>query len=66
MESEKGNAVERELINKATGEVHKVQATAIGNEEITFTIDTGDVTFQNPNRSGDLSNNEWDVREIAQ
>lgn len=61
-----GRAIEREVVNKATGEVHKVLVTAFGEEEVIFTTEVGDITFLNPNKSGELSNEEWDVREINQ
>ena len=60
-----GKPIERELVNKYTGEVYPVLVTSFGEEEVTFSIGPDDIVFKNPNKSGDLYNEEWEVREIA-
>lgn len=60
-----GQPVERVLVDKATGIEYPVTATAFGEEEVTFTIESGDVIFTNPEKSGNLFNEQYDVKEVA-
>jgi hypothetical protein len=59
-----GPAIERELINKETGEVIPVLGTAFGDQVVEFTTEEGVIVFENKGRSGDLENELYDVREV--
>lgn len=58
------NAVQREITNKATGEILPVLATAFGNEEVIFTTEVGDITFSNIGAQGNLLNDDYTVAEV--
>jgi len=61
-----GQAVQREIYSKATGETFPVTSTAFGQEEVVFTTEAlGDITFSNVGGAGDLLNDEYEVREVA-
>jgi len=53
-----------EVLNKETGIWTPVLSVAIGNEEVTFSTDTEDVTFSNEGAIGDLQNDTHSVRII--
>ncbi len=63
------NATQRELINKATGEVSPVLSTAFGSQEVTFDIEEAgarkSVVFSNHDNSGELANSEYNVCEVV-
>lgn len=63
-------AIQREVINKSTGEVLPVISTAIGNSDeqyIDLTVE-GDaiLRFSNIGNEGNLLNDEWEVREVPE
>lgn len=61
------NAIKYELINKATGEVVATEEGAVfGQDTVTFkTVAGEEVIFQNPAQQGQLTNDVYDIREVA-
>lgn len=61
------NAVKYELINKTTGEVVELQEGGVfGEETVSFkTVSGEEVIFQNPGQQGQLTNDVYDIREVA-
>ncbi len=53
------NAVQRQLVNKHNGKIHKVLATTFGEEEVIFTTDVGDIVFSNIGKQGNLLNDNY-------
>lgn len=55
-----------EVTEKSTGTVAKVTAMAFGEEIVTATTaEFGDLVFQNPNKSGELSNDLFTITEVG-
>lgn len=58
------------ITNKATGEARLAYLTEFGDAFVKAQIqtDTGDgevITFQNPNKSGELTNDEYTIEEFS-
>ena len=65
------NATQREVVRKSDGQVFPVTGTAFdttdpANPVVVFTTDSGEIVFKNPGLSGNLINDEYDVREVTQ
>lgn len=58
-----GQAVQRELVNKETGEVMPVTATAFGEGVVEFTTEQGVFSFDN-NGNNTFEDNIYVVREV--
>ena len=65
------NATQREITRNSDGQVFPVNGTTFdttdpSNPVVVFTTDAGEIVFKNPGLSGNLTNDEYDVREITQ
>lgn len=59
------NAVHYEIVSKETGVTYPVTQMAFGEEEVTTESQFGTVTFSNINKSGDLQNPLYSIREVG-
>ncbi len=57
-----------EIVNKETGETYQVRGLLFGNSQeqnVTVTTDIGNVVFENKDQMGVLTNERYEIREIA-
>lgn len=64
------NAIQREITNKATGEIYRVLATEFdtvdpNTPKVNFTTDIGVISFSNEGLAGNLLNDEYTVAEVS-
>tara|TARA_R110000868_G_scaffold114344_2_gene306423 strand:+ start:7023 stop:7253 length:231 start_codon:yes stop_codon:yes gene_type:complete len=59
------DATKYEVINKETGLIYPVTVLSFGNEEVTVTTEVGDIVFANPDAQGQLTNEEYLIRQVG-
>lgn len=64
------NAINYEVINKVTGDVHAVTSTVFdttdsANPMVKVTTEIGEISFTNKDLSGDLQNPDFAIREVG-
>ena len=65
MEETKGNAVSYEVVSKETGVAYPVSQMAFGDEEVTTESAFGTIVFSNKDKSGNLENALYTIREVG-
>lgn len=59
-----GNATVYEVVSKITGEKYRVTQMAFGEGDVTASTELGDIVFANPNKDGNLTNEEYEIHEV--
>lgn len=59
-----GNATVYEVVSKITGEKYPVTQMAFGEGDVTASTELGDIVFANPNKDGNLTNEEYEIHEV--
>lgn len=53
-----------EVVSKITGEKYRVTQMAFGEGDVTASTELGDIVFANPNKDGNLTNEEYEIHEV--
>lgn len=59
-----GNATVYEVVSKITGEKYRVTQMAFGEGEVIASTELGDIVFANPNKDGNLTNEDYEIHEV--